>query len=95
MSTADIRPHAIKKKAAAEAGPSRPSKKGQVTTPSILTRKSDIPSKTVPKPILILSAPTMLSEALLAEDGMVGEDGAATVPSMALSAEVQTGTGES
>ena len=89
VSAADICTHAAKKKVATEAWPSQPSKKGRVTT--LLARDSDIPSEMVFEPVLTLSAPTMLPKVPSAEDGMVREDGAVTVPSMAPSIEVQIG----
>ena len=93
MSSADIRLHTVKKKAASEAGPSRPSKKSRVATPSTPVRKSDIPSKMAFEPVLALSAPTILPEVPSAEDRMAEEDGTAAVPSVAPSAEVRTEVG--
>ena len=52
-------------------------------------RESNIPLETILDPVLALSSLTMLFEAPSAEDGTVGEDRAARVPSVAPSAEVR------
>ena len=80
MSSTDIHQYAVRKRAASKAGPSRPLKKGRAST-SAPTEEPDVPPASVPEPILALSAPTMLPNVLSAEEGTIGEDGAATVPS--------------
>ena len=55
MSNADSRQHAARKRAASEARLFRPSKKGQAST-FTPTEKPDVPSASVPEPILVLSA---------------------------------------
>ena len=67
VAAADIRTHAAKKKTATEGGPSRPSKKGRVTTP--LAKESNILSEMIFEPILALSIPTILLEVPSTEDG--------------------------
>nr|XP_029122231.1 gibberellin 20 oxidase 2-like [Elaeis guineensis] len=78
VSATDIRTHAAKKKAVTEVGSSRPPKKSRITTPSVPTRETNIPSEIVLKPVLALSVPTMLlpTEAPSAEVGMARDDGA-------------------
>ena len=94
MLAADIRSHVSKKKAATDAGPSRPSKKSRVDTPSVPTRESDIPSETVPELVLVSSTPTMLlpTEALSAKTGMVRDEGAAAKLSVAPSVGFRVGS---
>nr|XP_010939474.1 arabinogalactan protein 1-like [Elaeis guineensis] len=75
VSSADICQHAVRKRTASEAGPSRPSKKSRATASmpgratastqapaaaSTPTGEPDVPSASIPKPILVLSAPTVL-----------------------------------
>ena len=63
MLNADISQHTAKKRAASEAGPSRPLKRHQAPTPvgiSTSIMEFDAPSASVPKPVLALSALTVL-----------------------------------
>ena len=63
MLNANIRQHAVKKKAASEVEPSQPLKRHQAPAPvdvSTSTVELDAPSTSVPEPVLALSAPTVL-----------------------------------
>ena len=67
MSSADICQHAVRKRAASEAGAFRPSKKNQATASmqtraaaSTPTEELDALSALVSEPVLALSAPTVL-----------------------------------
>nr|XP_029116993.1 uncharacterized protein LOC114912857 [Elaeis guineensis] len=70
VSSTDIRQHAVRKRTASEAGPSRPSKRHQTSVQvraapapvvaSTPTEESDASSASVPEPILALSASTVL-----------------------------------
>nr|XP_019703734.1 glycine-rich protein 1 [Elaeis guineensis] len=66
MSSTDIRQHVVKRRAASEAGPSRPSKRHRASASvgaSASVVEPDAPSTSVPKPVLALSAPIVLSAA--------------------------------
>ena len=90
VSSVNIRQHAVRKRTASEAGPSRPSKKDRAAvstssraavstssqaTASTSAEEPDVPSASVPEPILALSARTALPTAS-SEDGAVREGAA-------------------
>ena len=100
MSSIDIHPHAARKRTASKAGPSRPSKKSRAAAsmqaPAAASTQApaaastpvgepDVLSASVPEPILMLSASTVLPIAP-SREGAVRE-GAATTTSVAPSIE--------
>ena len=77
---ADIYLHAAKKRTATDAGSSRPSRKSRFDSQLIPIREPDILSVIVPKPVIVLSALTMLSSTEVPSVGveMVRDEDATT-----------------
>ena len=70
VSNVDICQHAAKKRTAFEVWPSRPSKRHQAPAPvgiSTSAMEPDVPSASVPEPVLALLAPTVLIAASFEE----------------------------
>ena len=89
VSIVDIRQHAAKKRAvASEAGSFRLSKKGRATI-SMPMREPEVPSASVPKSVLVLSAPTAFPEVLFIKDGVAREDRVAAALSVAPSTKAR------